>query len=275
MRLAALGAMMLVAAPAAADPLVFDNGRLFIAAQVNGLTTEALLDSAAEASLIDPVFAAKAKLPEGAAQTIRGSGGEAKARIVEGVTIEALGQTLHPEAVVVADLSELSRRLIKRPTQVVIGRELFDAARLRVDIGRREAILVSSAAEPKGRRLALTKVHGVEAIDVVANGVTGQAEVDLGNGSGLLISRSFANKLKLTTVGRKPGGGIGGEVQRDLVRLASLDVAGKRYRELVAAVDDQPTASDLNIGTSILKDFVLTTDFSQRAVWLDPAVPGR
>ncbi|WP_344698422.1 pepsin/retropepsin-like aspartic protease family protein [Sphingomonas limnosediminicola] len=267
--------MILVAAPAAADPLVFDNGRLFITAQVNGLTTEALLDSAAEASLIDPVFAAKAKLAEGAAQTIRGSGGGAKARVVEGVMVEALGLTLHPEAVVVTDLSELSRRLIKRPTQVVIGRELFDAARLRVDIGRREAIVVNSAGEPKGQRLSLTKVHGVEAIEVVASGVTGQAEVDLGNGSGLLISRSFANKLKLKTIGRKPGGGIGGEVQRDLVRLASLDVAGKRYRDLVAAVDDQPTASDLNIGTSILKDFVLTTDFSQRAVWLDPAVQGR
>jgi len=132
-----LGLVLLLASTAAsAEPLLFFNGRLFIDARVNGVATKALLDSAAEATLVDPGFAAKAKLPEGTAQTIRGSGGEARARIVEGVTVTALGQELHPEALVVTDLGELSRRLIKRPTEVVVGRELFDAARLRIDIGR-------------------------------------------------------------------------------------------------------------------------------------------
>jgi hypothetical protein len=37
-----------------------------------------------------------------------------------------------------------------------------------------------------------------------------------------------------------------------------------------AAIDDQPNANDLNIGTSILKDFDIVTDFKQRAVWLAP-----
>lgn len=270
MKIVAAVVGVLIGTSAAAEPLIFDNGRLFIQAQVNGSATEALLDSAAEASLIDPAFAARAKLSEGTPQTIKGSGGEAKARIVEGVTIGALGQKIHPEAVVITDLSELSRRLIKRPTQVVVGRELFDAARLRVDIGHRQISAVDRNSVPRGERLALTKAHGVEAIPVSVNGVAAQAELDLGNGSDVMISRSLATKLKLKTVGKKAGGGIGGEVKRDIVRIDSLEVAGKRFPNVVAAIDDQPSAGEMNIGTAILKHFLITTDFGQRAVWLEP-----
>ena len=270
MRGIAAGALLIAAASAGAEPLQYYNGRLFIQATVNQVPTEALLDSAAEASLIDPLFAAKAKLPEGTAQEIRGSGGKAKARIVEGVTIEAVGQTLHPEAVVVTDLSDLSKRLIKRPTEVVVGRELFDAERLRIDIagGRIEA--VDRKASPVGRRLPLNSQHGVEAIPATVNGTEVKAEFDLGNGSGILISRDLVNRLRLKSIGHKAGGGIGGQVERDLVRLASLEIAGVSMRNLTAAVDDQSNAADLNVGTSVLKRFVITTDYKDRAVWLSP-----
>lgn len=263
-------ALLTISTAASADPLRFYNGRLFIDARVNGVATEALLDSAAEATLVDPVFAVKAKLPEGTAQTIRGSAGEAKARIVEGVTIDAMGQILHPDAVVVTDLTELSQRLIKRPTSVVIGRDLFDAARLRIDIEHATIGTVAKTAAPSGTKLPLTTHAGVEAIPATANGRQVQAEFDLGNGSDVLISRALVNRLQLRVIGRKAGGGIGGSIERDLIRLRSLDVAGKRFRNVPAAIDDQSNANDLNIGTSILKHFLITTDFKQRAVWLKP-----
>jgi aspartyl protease len=253
---------------AAAEPLHFYNGRLFIHARVNDVPTEALLDSAAEASLVDLLFAARAKLPEGTTQEIRGSGGKAKARIVEGVTIEAVGQTLHPEVVVVTDLSDLSKRLIKRRTEVVVGRELFDAERLRIDIAGGQIEALDRKAAPVGRRLPLNSQHGVEAIPVTVNGTKVKAEFDLGNGSGILISRDLANRLRLKSIGREAGGGIGGEVERDLVRLASLEIAGVNMQNLTAAIDDQSNASELNVGTSVLKHFLITTDYKDRAVWL-------
>jgi hypothetical protein len=261
---------MAVAAPAHADPLIFDNGRVFITARINGVATEALLDSAAEATLVDEAFAARAKLPQGTTQTLRGSGGSASARLVEGVTISALGVDLHPEAVAVTDLSQLSKRLIKRPTNLVLGRELFDATRLRIDLAHRRISVASRATQPRGKKLMLTEHAGVEAIPVVAGGQTVQAEFDLGNGSAVLISRALANRLGLKIIGRKPGGGIGGEVNRDLVTIPVLRVAGTPFRAVVAAIDDQPNANDLNIGTSILRHFLMTTDFKQRAVWLAP-----
>jgi predicted aspartyl protease len=262
--------LLATASSTQAEPLKFINGRLFIPAKINRVATEALLDSGAEATIVDPALAARARFPEGTPQMMKGSGGEAPARIVEGVTVGALGVQLHPEAVVVLDMSDLSARLIKRPTQAIVGRELFDAARLKIDIGRRQISVVSRADAPAGIKLPLTAHAGIESIPVLANGTEAQAEFDLGNGSDVMISRDLARKLKLRVIGKKSGGGIGGAIDRDLVRLDTLDVAGKRFRNVVAAIDDQESHNDMNIGTAILKNFRITTDFKGRAVWLDP-----
>jgi hypothetical protein len=249
---------------------LFYNGRLFVDARVNATPTQALLDSAAEASLVDSRFARASRLPRGRVQQIRGSGGTAKARLVEGASVEALGIELHPEVLVVTDLSELSTRLIKRPTNVVLGRELFDAARLRIDIGNRRIDAVGRTTMPRGRALPLRRHAGIESIPVLADGLPAQAELDLGNGSRPMVSRAFAKQLRLKPVAREPGGGIGGPLMRDIVVLPRLTVAGVTFRNVTAAVDDQSNAGDLNIGTSILKHFLITTDFSRRTVWLQP-----
>ena len=263
-------ALMALGAPAVAEPLLIFNGRLFIQARVNQVPTEALLDSGAEATVVDPALAARAKLSEGAAEIIKGSAGSAPARIVEDVTVTALGIELHPEAVVVLDMKDISNRLVKRPIQAIVGRELFDAARLRIDIGRGAIDAVGREAPPPGKKLPLRGPAGIDSVPVIANGVRAPAELDLGNGSAPMVSRAFAKKLKLKTIGRKPGGGIGGAIVRDLVRLKSLEIGGARFRDIVAAVDDQPNANDLNVGTSVLKHFPITTDFKERAVWLEP-----
>lgn len=264
--------MLLLAcsAAAAAEPLLVHNGRLFIPAKINGVATEALLDSGAEASLIDPSLAAEAKLPEGQAITMKGSGGSTAARFVEGVPIEALGLKVQGEGIVVMDMSDLSKRLIKRPTRAIVGRELFDAARLRIDLAGGTIDVADRASEPAGAKLPLTGHAGIESVPVRINGNTAQAEFDLGNGSDPMISRAMVDRLGLKVTGKKAGGGIGGEIQRDVVTIPMLEVAGRHFHGLTAAVDDQSSANDMNIGTSVLRDFLITTDFKQRAVWLAP-----
>ena len=262
-------ALLGTASGVAAEPLKFYNGRLFIPATLNQVATEALLDSGAEATLVDPVLAAKAKFPEGTPQVMKGSAGTAPARIVEGVTVGALGVELHPEAVVVLDMTDLSTRLIKRPTQAIVGRELFDAARLQIDIQRGDIAVADKSATPRGTKLPLSGHAGIEAIPVLANGVPAQAEFDLGNGSDVMISRDLAKRLHLKILGKKAGGGIGGGIQRDFVLLDKLEVAGLTFRNLHANIDDQPSHNDMNVGTSILKNFLITTDFKDRAVWLE------
>jgi predicted aspartyl protease len=262
--------LLAAAGAAAAEPLKFYNGRLFVPATVNGVDTEALLDSGAEGTIVDPALAAKARFAAGTPQVIKGSAGSEQARIVEGVTLNALGVELHPEAVVVLDLSDLSNRLIKRPTQAIVGRELFDAARLRIDINGGTISGIDKGATPPGQKLPLTAHAGIEGIPIRANGIAALAEFDLGNGSDVMISRDLVKKLHLRVLGRKAGGGIGGSIQRDYVRLGTLEIAGRKFRDVTANIDDQPNHNDMNVGTSVLKNFLITTDFKDRAVWLAP-----
>ena len=263
-------ALLAAAGAAGAEPLKFYNGRLFIPATVNGVETEALLDSGAEGTIVDPAFAMKARFAAGTPQVIKGSAGSEQARIVEGVTLNALGVELHPDAVVVLDLTDLSTRLIKRPTQAIIGRELFDAARLRIDINGGTIAVADKRAIPPGQKLALLAHAGIEGIPVRANGVEAQAEFDLGNGSDVMISRDLAKRLHLKIIGKRAGGGIGGAIQRDYVRLGTLEVAGRKFHNIPANIDDQPSHNDMNVGTAILKNFLITADFRDRAVWLAP-----
>ena len=264
-----LAILALMAAPAAAEPLIYDNGRIFIRAEIAGVATEALLDSGAETSLVDPVLARRAGLPPGAEIDIKGSGGTEKARFVYGPRIAAGGIDLGEQELVILDLAPLSRRLIKRPTEMIFGRQLFDKARLRVDILGGRWDVLKPEDKPSGTALKLEKHAGIEAAPVLVNGVPALADFDLGNGSKVMISKAMADRLGLKPHGQEKGGGIGGELVRDLVMIDRIEVAGRTFRNIEAGVDALDNAGDLNIGTSILQHFIITTDFPARTVYLE------
>ena len=125
--LTALFALVL-ALPAAAEPLIYDNGRIFVQAAIKGVATEALLDSGAESAVIDPILARRAGLPPGAKAEVQGAGGEAEVevRVVLGVTISAGGITVKDQMVAITNLAEVSSRLIKRPTQLILGTSILE-----------------------------------------------------------------------------------------------------------------------------------------------------
>lgn len=280
MRAMFAAAALLLAAPAAADPLELFNGRLFVDATLNGEPVRALLDSGAEMSVVDDDRAARLGLVPNGAAIARGSGAQAmEARFARGVTIAAAGVTLADRTVAVLDLGEVSARLIGRDVALIVGRELFDAARLRIDIegGR----IDRCTCAPRGVRLGVTDRRGIPTVPVtIEGGEPVQADFDLGNGSGVLIGRAYAERIGVAApdriVARRSGGGLGGAVERDIVVLRGLTLAGREFREVEAAIDPAPDAADLNIGTSILRNFIITTDFAEGAIWLEPraaAVP--
>jgi len=51
------------------------------------------------------------------------------------------------------------------------------------------------------------------------------------------------------------GGGLGGEANRQIIVLSSLEIAGRRFEDVAAAIDRQASASDVNVGVSILRRF--------------------
>jgi predicted aspartyl protease len=263
----------MIALLAAAAALTVHGDRLFVPARINGVETEAVLDSAAEATVLDDGFAKRVGAGQGKAVTARGSGGKAEAQLVEHVRVEAVGVALPDVTVAVIDLDDVGKRLFGGPLDAIVGRELFDATRLAIDIEGGTIRTVPAAAGPRGVRLPLRTFHGIETVPVsVEGGRPVQAEFDLGNGSDMLIGKAYAVRTGL--IGRAhataQGGGIGGAVHRKIVTLKSVRIAGLTFRNVRAAIDEQSNAADANIGVRLLRRFRITTDFARKAVWLEP-----
>jgi hypothetical protein len=260
-----------------AYPLTLVHGsRLTIAARINGQPVTALLDSAAETTIIDGEWARRLNLKSGQGVSGQGSGNASfDANLVNGVTLEAVGLRLQNQTVAVTDLSDVGRRLLQRRIVAILGREIFDAARLSIDIEGGRISVVGRDREPRGTRLDLVTEHGLETIPVrVESSDPVRATFDLGNGAHVLISSALAERMRFLsdgrTVGAELGGGLGGEIKRQVFQLRTLEIAGSQFTNVEAAVDPKPSASDVNIGVSVLRHFRITTDFANHAVWLDP-----
>jgi hypothetical protein len=275
MKTTLLFASVLLASSASAEPLIVDNGRLFIQAKINGVATEALLDSGAEASLFDPALAAEAHFPAGEKVTMKGSGGEQAVTVVSNVKIEALGRTIPAAEVVVMDMTDLSTRLIKRPTRAIVGREIFDAGPIRIDLAKSDVQALDAGATPRGVKVPLTGHNGIETVPVILGAEPAQAVLDFGNGTGVMIGKELAGKMKLKVIGKMKGGGIGGEIERDVVKLPALTLAGKTFHNVEASIDTTSSRAELNIGTPILKHFAVTADFKGRTAWFEPVEGAR
>jgi len=255
-------------------PLQVFGDRLFVEARVNDQQVTALLDSAAEMSFMDRTWAEENGIAFAGAETAKGSGGEEQVVFAKGVTVKALGVRLEDLTVAVLDLADLSTRLIGRPTHFILGRELFDRERLAIDIEDGTIAVAARDFKPAGVTLALSSERGLEAFGVAVNDVPVQADFDLGNGSEILIGRDFAAKLGLladpASLPTRKGGGVGGEIEHKIVHLARLEIAGVKFDDVEAAVDETDSAGDLNIGVRVLKNFRITVDFSEHMLWLDP-----
>jgi predicted aspartyl protease len=267
-------AALLPPGAAQAEPVEMVNNRPFIAATVNGHPISALLDSAAEMTLIDDDAAARLGLIPTGTATAHGSGAAAmQARFADHVAIEAVGVGLEVRAGIL-DLGEVSGRLLGRPVEMLLGRDLFDNARLRLDYAA--GTLTLAEGEPRGVRLPLGEFRGIPTITAAVEGHEPvQTVLDTGNGTEVLVGRAYAERIGLLAPGRiverSAGGGLGGTLTRDIVILRTFTIAGRTFTNVRAAIDPGATASDLNIGTSILRHFILTTDFAGHQVWLEPS----
>ena len=255
---------------AEADPLEVRGDRLFLQAEVNGHPVEALLDSAAELSFADASAAQELGLGRGEQVTARGSGGTQGAYIVPEANISALGVRLTGVPVGVTDLGDISARLIGRRVQFILGHDFFSASRLAIDIDGGTIDVLARSAAPAGIELPVTDHDGISAIPALASGIRVMADFDLGNGSGVLISKPLAERLRLPVVGIEPSGGIGGSKPREVVYLPSLTIAGKQFLHVRCHVDPQANAGDLNIGVGLLRRFLIVTDLAEGKVWLSP-----
>ena len=251
------------------------GNRIFLPVEVQGIATDALLDSGAEMTLIDTAFAATAGLAAFGEEEARGTGaGTQSVQFAEGVTLKAAGKTLQDRMVAILDLTDISQRVVGTPLTVVLGREFFDAGIYAIDIEAGRIEEIGPDAVPAVDPLPLTDAHGIKQLSASVNGVAVLADFDLGNGSEVLLSRSYAERAGLLApeniLGTKMGGGIGGDVERTLVRIETLEIGGLTLKDVTAAVSPHEKGADANVGVSVLRNFHIVVDYEGNRIWLEP-----
>ncbi|QKG71979.1 retropepsin-like aspartic protease [Erythrobacter mangrovi] len=262
-----IAAFAALATPAHAEELHVRGDRLFVPVEIGGERVEALLDSGAEVTVLDRAFAARIDLGAGETVTARGTGAASvEATLIENLPVRALGRELVASIAAIVDLSDVGARLIGGPLPAVLGREVFDAGRLEIDIEGGTIDWLADEAMPDGTRLPLSAAHGIETIPVSFGTTEVQADFDLGNGTGLLVSQALVDRLGLTPVGVEPGGGLGGAKGRPVIIVPELTIAGQVFQDVRAHVDEVAQV-DANVGVAQLRSFAIVTDFPGRAVW--------
>ncbi|KCZ98417.1 putative lipoprotein [Hyphomonas polymorpha PS728] len=251
------------------------GNRIFLPVDVQGIATEALLDSGAEMTLLDTAFAATAGLAAFGEEEARGTGaGTQSVQFAEGVTLKAAGKTLQDRMVAILDLTDISQRVVGAPLTVVLGREFFDAGIYAMDIEAGRIEETGAEALPASDPLSLQDAHGIKQLGAAINGVPVLADFDLGNGNEVLLSRAFAERAGLLApdniLGTKMGGGIGGDVERTLVRIETLEIGGLTLKDVTAAVSPHEKGADANVGVSVLRHFRIVVDYEGNRIWLEP-----
>jgi predicted aspartyl protease len=252
------------------------GNRIFMPISINGEPAEALMDSGAEMTLVDAAFADRLGLAGAGTDRAKGTGAaEIEVLFAQGVSLEAAGNRMDDQAIAIVDLGDIANRVVGEPVTIIMGRELFDAGRYYLDIEASRFHQVPDDFQPRGTLVNLSDANGIKQIPVSFNGAAPvQADFDLGNGSEILLSEEFAQTVGLLTADRilgiKQGGGLGGPVERTLVRIDSLSIAGVEMHDLIAAVAPSADGADANVGASLLRDFIMVIDFPGNRLWLEP-----
>lgn len=258
---------------------LFRGTRIFLDGTINGHPASMMLDSGASSLVLGEAFAARIGAGEGRATTSRGIGGEVAARRVSNISVQVGPLGISRAVAVVLDLGQIERG-VGRPIDAILGMEAFRAGIVDVDFQARTIRFTpASGFSPPAGAIAvpIREQHGRRTIPVaVGGGPPIQADLDLGHGGSLLLSRDYWQRdaaiAALPSV-RTSAGGVGGRVPKRVVTLPSVSLGGHIFRAVPTLLNEG--ASDLpvsggNVGIDLLQRFRLLFDYGRSTLYLLP-----
>ena len=240
-----------------------------------------MLDSGASSTVINMSFARRIGLGEGRAVPIRGVGGNQPGAIASGVTVQAGSLTVADATVLMLDLDGIAGH-IGRPIDVVLGMEAFRSGIVDIDFpGRRINFRPADAYTPPAGAVAVP-VDMADRRHTIPISVNGgppmRADIDLGNGSALMLARSAWEGSAIANLrhAEASAGGVGGMVPTRLATIPTVSVAGHTFEAVPATLNMRAEAlpeSGANIGIDLLQRFRLLFDYGRHTLYMlaDPS----
>ena len=269
--------------------VLFDyyGGHIYIPATVNG-KKEAwfILDSGASGNVLDDDLVDALKLPSVGTVPTKGIGGFDKINLVR-IDSFAIGNLLLQDQVC-GDF-DLSGVASVAPSGETFGGVLgFDfISRFPLLIDYRDSMLTvynpDHFTPPDGGvEVPFELAHNIPRIKAELNGIAGDFIVDLGNSSGLIVHKEFADEhdllSKLDDVRRSAVwlGGVGGNVRGTTALAKSLKIGTIRIDSLGVILPESSKgitgSSELagNIGNLVLENFRVLFDYANRRLVFFP-----
>jgi predicted aspartyl protease len=173
------------------------------------------------------------------------------------------------------------------PVDGMVGFELFRRFAVRIDYGARTLTFTDPKRFEPGD--AGTAIHfrfydHLPQIEGDVDGLPAVFDIDTGSRSQIDVTTPFAARHGLYARYPKQayattGWGVGGATHDYMVRLPSLSLGGVRVMDVPAGLSDSKrgSISDANfggnVGSGLLRRFVVTFDYAHQTMWLKPLSP--
>ena len=262
-------------------PLREENSALYVEVTIHGQRFQFLIDSGSQGVVLDSHTAGKlAVLPEGALE-VRGATrtGGVGAAALDSLQIGAASLPVRSAAVLDLHQSTAGRLTMDG----ILGFPLFASAEVRIDYSHLTMTIAQPGSLPVlGTRYEVDTDRELVEIPATVNGTQGRFMLDTGNGNELLLFHNFlhdhASILPFNGAGMTNNFGVGGATVGYAANIDELDIGSyKLYnRQANVVLSERGAFADRfdagNIGLGILKNFVMTFDIANRAVYLAPDV---
>ncbi len=260
-------------------PLEEHNGALYVRVGILGQSFNFLLDTGAQGIALDASVAAKLHLASEGAFEVRGT---ARAGGIGVAALDSL--TLGSAVLPVRAVSTLDLRAStagRFSIDGILGFPLFGAAMVQVDYGRMQMTIGRPGTLPAtGARIDIDVDRELPEATATVNGISGRFMIDTGNGNELLLYHHFVDEhrglLPFRASSSVSSYGIGGASLSYPTNVDELDLGPYRlfHRYTGVVLGDRGAFADRfdagNIGLGALKNFVLTFDDVNRALYLSP-----
>jgi hypothetical protein len=246
-----------------------------------------VLDSGASVNAVDAGVAKAIGLEaDGGGGHAQGAGGQVEVQRVREATIRLPGATLAGAPITAMPLDAFKRQT-GRPMEAIVGHPLFDRSVVRIDyLNRTMELLPAEGYEYTGKGVVLPLTFEQRLPYITAKvtlpgrePIEGRFVIDLGSSQALILTPTFAEKVKALDAFPRTiearGRGVGGQLPSRIGRVTRLEVGGIAFDQTVTMVPAAAAhvgAADAigNIGGEILRRFVVTFDYTRKRMILEP-----
>ncbi|HEV3155886.1 MAG TPA: aspartyl protease family protein [Candidatus Baltobacteraceae bacterium] len=259
-------------------PITFRDNHIFTDVQIAGRVFHFLVDSGASSIVIDSDVAKSVGLSEEGDFVVSGAGNVDGYKLAHLPELRVGGVRMQDLVVGTYPLDDFDSM------DGILGYPFFASSVVQIDVAHQSMLVYAPGTRvPEGDRFAMIADRRIPEVKFLMNeSVEAPFVVDTGNAGDLLLFRPFVNAhAGLVAAGTETAlsAGLGGVMESSLTKLDALslgkttlyDVKTELMQVNSGAFADQYDAG--NVGMGVLKNFVVTIDFPESALYLNPSVP--